>query len=162
MLAPQKPGSAQPIGTTVREEALVLDGYQLVLTSGVHCGDPNHNHVWTCEHDWQEFTIQQSKTGKWTFTGWCSDEACTTPITEVTNITADMDVYGKWTYETIELAENEITFYYEKVPEVTTYTVRYINIETGEQLCPDEVRKGVVPGTTVTEYAKEIDGYTPL
>ena len=145
VLAPEKVVTDQTIGTTVTEIAIDIDGYTVVGA------------------DTQDLTIRQSKSGKWTFTGWCSDEACTTPITEVTNITADMDVYGKWTYETIDLASNEITFYYEKVPEVTyvSYTVRYIDMYTNELILPDEVREDV-PGTIVTLYARDIDGYTPL
>ena len=145
VLAPEKVVNNQTIGTTVTEEAIDIDGYVLVGA------------------DTQDLTIKQSKTGKWTFTGWCSDEACTTPITEVTDITADTDVYGKWTYETIDLANNEITFYYEKqTVQTVSYIVRYIDMETNELLCPDVVRDNVERGTFVTEYAMEIDGYIPL
>ena len=144
-LAPKKVVTDQTIGTTVTEVAIDIAGYVLVGA------------------DTQDLTIRQSTTGQWTFTGWCSDEACTTPITEVTNITADMDVYGKWTYETIDLANNEIIFYYEmQAVQRVRYTVRYIDIDTGEMLCPDVVRENVESGTFVTEYAKEIYGYTPL
>lgn len=145
VLAPQKVVTDQTIGITVTESAIDIDGYTV---EGA---------------DTQDLTIKQSKTGKWTFIGWCSDEACTTPITEVTNITADTDVYGKWAYEVIDLANNEITFYYEKqTVQKVSYIVRYIDIETGELICPDVVREDVEPGTFVTEYAKEIEGYTPL
>ena len=145
VLAPQKVVTDQTIGTTVTEEAIDIDGYDLV-------GDPT-----------QSLTVMLRTTGKWTFIGWCSDEACTTPITEVTNITADTDVYGKWAYEVIDLANNEITFYYEKqTVQKVSYIVRYIDIDTGELICSDVVRENVEPGTFVTEYAKEIEGYIPL
>lgn len=145
VLAEPKVVPYQTIGTTVTEQAIDIDGYTVVGA------------------DTQDLTIRQSKTGKWTFTGWCSDEACTTPITEVTNITADTDVYGKWTYEVIDLANNEITFYYEKPPvQYVSYKVRYIDMYTNESLFPDVVRDGVERDTFVTEYAEEIEGYTPL
>ena len=145
VLAPQKVVTDQTIGTIVTEYGIDIDGYVLVGA------------------DTQSLTVMLRTTGKWTFIGWCSDEACTTPITEVTNITADTDVYGKWAYEVIDLANNEITFYYEVPPvQYVSYTVRYMHIETNELLCPDEVRENVESGTIVTEYAKEIEGYIPL
>lgn len=101
----------KPIGSTVREDARDLsdDGYKLVSDTP------------------KSLTLKPDKEGKWTFTGWCSDEDCTKPITEVTNISADTTVYGKWVY-TETTNKNEITFYYEKKPAVqyTSYTVRYV------------------------------------
>lgn len=146
VLAPEKVVDNQTIGATVTEEAINIDGYVLVGA------------------DTQDLTIKQSKTGKWTFTGWCSDEACTTPVTEITNISADTTVYGKWKYEIIDLAKNEITFYYKARPAVlyTDYIVSYIDIETGEKIIPDAVREHYEIGSTQTEYAPVIAGYEIL
>ena len=157
VLAPQKVVTDKTIGSTVTEFAIDIDGYQIVMTDGVYCDKPNPNPV-DC---YQNFTIQQSKAGKWTFTGWCSDEACTTPVTEITNISADTTVYGKWKYEVIDLAKNEITFYYEKMPEVhyTDYVVSYIDIETGEKIIPDALRENYEIGSTQTELIPYIEGY---
>ena len=146
VLAPQKVVTDQTIDTTVTEHAIDIDGYDLVE-------DPT-----------QSLTVMLRTTGKWTFTGWCSDEACTQPITEVTNITADTDVYGKWAYEVIDLANNEITFYYKARPAVhyTDYVVSYIDVDTGEKIIPDAVREHYEIGSTQTEYAPEIVGYEIL
>lgn len=146
VLAPQKVVENRLIGSTVTESAIDIDGYT------VEGDDP------------QNLTIKQSQIGKWTFTGWCSDEDCTQPITEVTNITADTTVYGKWKYEVIDLAKNEITFYYKARPAVlyTDYIVSYIDIETGEKLIPDAAREHYEIGSTQTEYAPEIAGYEIL
>ena len=106
----------------------------------------------------QSLMLKPNVEGKWTFTGWCSDEACTTPITGITNISADTTVYGKWVYsETCNY--NEITFYYE---EYVSYTVLYIDIYTGEMLIEPVVRVGIEPGTICSEHASSIPGYTPI
>lgn len=159
-LAPQKVVTDQTIGTTLTECAIAIDGYQIVMTDGVHCDKPNPNPV-SAQDYYQNLTIRQSMTGKWTFTGWCSDEACTTPITEVTNITADMDVYGKWTYETIGLASNEITFYYEEMQAVklVSYRVWYIDEDSGIMILPEVLRENIEAGTLVTEEYEDIEGY---
>ena len=93
----------------------------------------------------------------WVFTGWCSDEACTNPITDVTNISADTDVYGKWVCTP---AVNEITFCYEEMPEVqnVTYTVKYVE-EITERVLHKPETKTVPYGTTVKEYPVPIEGY---
>ena len=146
VLAPQKVVPDQAIGITVTESAIDIDGYVII--------DP----------DTQDLTIKREKTGKWTFTGWCRDEACTMPVTEVTNINADTTVYGRWEYEVIDLARNEIYFYYKNLPPVlyTDYIVRYIYMDTGEQLIPDVKREHYEIGSTQTEYAPEIKFYKPL
>ena len=144
MLAPQKVVTDQTIGSTVTEQAIDIDGYTVV------------------EVDTQALTIKQSKTGKWTFTGWCSDAACTQPITEITNISTDTTVYGKWVYSETE-NNNEITFYYEEpAVQYVSYTVRYIDMGTNELLLEDELRQDIVAGTTVTEVYVPIEGYTVL
>lgn len=137
-LAPSKVVTDQTIGTTLTECAIDIDGYTVVGA------------------DTQELTIKQSTTGQWTFTGWCSDEDCTRPISEVTNISADTTVYGKWVYSETE-NYNEITFYYEQ--KLVSYTVLYIDSDTKEELHKPETK--MVPyGTTVTEYPVPIYGYS--
>ena len=141
VLAEPKGVTAQ-IGSTVTENAIDIDGYTVV-------GD-----------DSKSLTLKPNVEGQWTFTGWCSDEACTTPVTEVTNISADTTVYGKWVYsETTN--ENEITFYYKAVPAVqyTDYIVSYIDIEIGVQIIPDAVKTHCEIGSTQTEEIPNIEGY---
>lgn len=142
MLAPEKVVPYKTIGSTATEEAIHIDGYKLVSVTP------------------RSLTLKPDKEGKWTFTGWCSDEACTTPVTEVTNITADTTVYGKWVYSETE-NNNEITFYYEKMPEVhyTDYVVSYIYVDTGEKIIPDAVREHYEIGSTQTEDAPKIAGF---
>ena len=144
-LAPQKVVTAQPVGKTLTEEAIDIDGYTVVGA------------------DTQDLTIRPSVVGQWTFTGWCSDEACTMPITEVTNINADTTVYGRWEYSETPNS-NEIIFYYEMIPlpQYVSYTVRYIDIDTGEMLLPDVLRENVELGSTATEFASEIKDYLPI
>lgn len=145
MLAPQKVVTDKTIGSTVTEDAIDIAGYKLVSVTP------------------QSLTLKPNKEGKWTFTGWCSDEACTTPVTEITNISADTTVYGKWVYSETE-NNNEITFYYEKMPEVhyTDYVVSYIDMDTGEKIIPDVIREHYEVGSVQTEYPPEIEDYTPL
>ncbi len=145
VLAPQKIVPDRPVGETFTEPAIDIDGYMVVGA------------------DTQDVTIRPGVVGQWTFTGWCSDEACTEPVTEVSGICPDTTVYGKWEYSETTY-QNEITFYYEMIPqpEYVSYTVRYIDMYTGEMLLPDVLRENVVLGSTVTEYAPEIEGYFPL
>ncbi len=134
-----------PVGTEVTVYALAVEGYVLI-------GDES-----------QTKTINQSTIGKWTFTGWCSDEACTAPLTAVTNISGDTTVYGQWKFEWIDLGRNEFTFIYkEEEPIYVSYTVRYIDIDTGDLILDDKVVPGVVPGTLVTENAAVIRNYVPI
>lgn len=144
--AEQKVVTDQPIGSTVWEDARALEGYKLVSDTP------------------KSLTLKPNVEGKWTFTGWCSDEDCTQPITEVTNISADTTVYGKWVY-TETTNTNEITFYYEKKPvEYTTYTVYYIDATCAEglsYLLPPKEVKNVIVGERYTENFVPIDGYEP-
>lgn len=74
-----------------------------------------------------------------------------------------MGLYTKASEEVIDLASNELTFYYEETPiKYVSYIVRYINVDNGEMICPDELREHVEAGTTVTEYPKEVKGYTAI
>lgn len=74
-----------------------------------------------------------------------------------------MGLYTKASEEVVDLASNEITFYYERIPEVrVSYTVRYMNVETNEVIRPDEVRENIKAGTYVTETAEQIKGFVPL
>ena len=51
---------------------------------------------------------QKDVYGKWIFTGWCEDEACSEdPVTKVT-ITADKTVYGKWEFKPYEVEFKKI------------------------------------------------------
>ena len=47
-------------------------------------------------------------------------------------------------------------------PTTVAYTVRYIDVDTGELLLPDKYVTDVEPGTHVIEYAKPKQGYTPI
>lgn len=141
-LCPSKNVDDKPIGSTVWEDARDIPGWTLVGA------------------DTQPLTLKPNVEGKWTFTGWCSDEACTAPITEVTNISADTTVYGKWVYsETTH--ENEITFCYEEMPvvEYTSYVVRYVDETTLTDIAAPKTVDNQKVGDTVTEEAIESDNY---
>ena len=102
----QKVVPDQPVGSTVTEPAGEFEGYKLI--------DPASTP--------QSIDIRQNAAGVWTFTGWCSDEECTIRITELTNVTADTTVYGKWTYSETN-NPNEIKFFYEKLCRYFVYYV---------------------------------------
>ena len=141
-LYPSKNVYDKPIGSTVWEDARALEYYKLVSDTP------------------KSLTLKPDKEGKWTFTGWCSDEACTAPITEVTNINADTTVYGKWVYSETE-NNNEITFYYEEMPvvEYTSYVVRYVDRTTGSDIAAPKNKDNQKVGDTVTEEAVASDNY---
>ena len=141
--APQRVVDNQLIGSTVTENAIDIPGWTLVGA------------------DTQPLTLKPNVEGKWTFTGWCSDEDCTQPISEVTNISADTTVYGKWVY-TETTNENEITFYYEKKPAVqyTDYVVRYVDRTTDADIAdPKKVDNQKVGDTVTAEAPAIIDNY---
>lgn len=104
-------------------------------------------------------TIQPSSAEGWRFTGWCSDEACTMPITEVENITADTTVYGQWKYEPGEGEMQEIIFYYERL--MLNYVVRYVYIDYDDVVVDiiAPVQKSNYAGSRITETRKSFEGY---
>lgn len=145
VLAPQKVVTDQEIGSTVTEPAIAIDGYAVVGNSS------------------QDLTIRQSRVGRWTFTGWCSDEECTMQIKEVTNITSNITVYGMWNFEWIDLENNEITFYYTKSPEqLVSYYVRYVDIDTFEALIPDIFVENIPINSYVRVEVIDIPNYISL
>lgn len=75
-----------------------------------------------------------------------------------------MGLYTKASEEIIEIANNELTFYYEKIPapQEVTYTVRYIDMITNNSITSDKVVDTAMPGELVTEYPASVPGYTPL
>lgn len=144
-LAPTHIVPNKKVGDEIDEYAIDIAGYDLFSDY------TQHN------------TIQRSKVGVWEFTGWCSDEDCTKPVSEVSGIETDTTLYGKWNYSEVTVAENEIIFYYDKSPEPAKvwYTVRHIDVMTGEMLSDDDMFIGT-EGETVTLYAKEFRDYEPL
>lgn len=64
----------------------------------------------------------------------------------------------------LELAEsgNEIIFYYEKQPLLTSYKIRYLDIDGFVDIAEPKTVTGVPVGEGITEYALVIPGYTPL
>lgn len=54
-----------------------------------------------------------TETGRWTFTGWCTDEECTgTPVASIEKITGNVNLYGKWTFTKDEPADTTLTIAY--------------------------------------------------
>lgn len=54
-----------------------------------------------------------TETGRWTFTGWCTDEECTeTPVASIEKITGNVDLYGKWTFTKDEPEDTMLTIAY--------------------------------------------------
>ena len=68
------------------------------------------------------------------------------------------------TEATLELAEtgNEIIFYYQKLPVLTDYTVKYLDVDTEEPVAPEKGETGLEVGTSVSETAIGVDGYAAL
>ena len=68
------------------------------------------------------------------------------------------------TEATLVLAEdgNEIIFYYEKMPALTDYVVKYLDKDTNEPVAADKVQTGLEVGTSVTENAIDVDGYDAI
>ena len=62
---------------------------------------------------------------------------------------------------TLQLENNEITFYYTKSTNLK-YTIHYREQETNNQLADDKVVGNKVLGSTVFEYAIDIEGYTKI
>ncbi len=102
-------------------------------------------------------TVAINRTGTWTFTGWCTDEACTKPVRSIT-LSGDHTVYGKWEYTEI-VNDNAIDFHYEKIPEYVSYTVEYLELATGGPLEKAKLVKAVKYGTHVTETPIPIERY---
>lgn len=54
-----------------------------------------------------------TETGRWTFTGWCTDTACETePVASIEKITGNVNLYGKWTFTKDEPADTTLTIAY--------------------------------------------------
>ncbi|WP_192960800.1 sortase B protein-sorting domain-containing protein [Ruthenibacterium lactatiformans] len=68
------------------------------------------------------------------------------------------------TEATLVLAEtgNEIIFYYEKQPVLTDYVVKYLDKDTNEPVADEKTESGLEVGTSVTENAIPVDGYTAV
>ena len=129
------------VGDIIPEKAIDLDGWVLV-------GDAV-----------QSRAVPEVQ-GTWRFSGWCSDEACTQQVTELTDINENKDVYGKWSYYP---GYDYFTFtflYDEYKPSIVNYTVRYIDTDTGD-LIHDDKFASAYEGETVTEYPCEIENYSP-
>jgi hypothetical protein len=65
---------------------------------------------------------------------------------------------------TIELidGENVIIFYYEQQPVLTDYVVKYLDVNTNEPVADEKTESGLEVGTSVTETAIPVDGYTAV
>ena len=65
---------------------------------------------------------------------------------------------------TIELAKsgNEIIFYYEKDVVLASYTIHYVDIDTGEEIAPPKTVTGLPVGETIGERAIYVDKYRRL
>lgn len=71
----------------IPDSSTVIDGGDFRL-------DPSLSTTWQTSDGTKDGLL-----GKWTFTGWCADQSCEQkPITEITNVRQDEDVYGKWTF----------------------------------------------------------------
>ncbi len=86
--------------------------------------------------------------------------------TSVTETAIPVDGYTAVdpTEATLILAEtgNEIIFYYERQPVLTDYVVKYLDKDTNEPVAADKVQTGLEVGTSVTESAIPVDGYTAV
>ncbi len=127
--------SGKSVGDTVSVEAMDVEGYKLTGSNQ------------------QNIEIKPNIVGTWTFTGWCSDRECTTPITKITNITSDITVYGKWVYSETKNT-NEVSFFFDKLYK---YYVYYIDI-LGKQVADMKI-KYALPNECVYEPAVPVDGY---
>ena len=86
--------------------------------------------------------------------------------TEVTETAVDVEGYTALapTEATLVLAEsgNEIIFWYEREPVLTDYVVKYLDKATSDPVADQKTVSGKEVGTTVTEAAVEVAGYTAL
>ena len=86
--------------------------------------------------------------------------------TEVTETAVDVEGYTALapTEATLVLAEsgNEIIFWYERDPVLTDYVVKYLDKATSDPVAEQKTVSGKEVGTTVTEAAVEVAGYTAL
>ncbi len=141
-IAPTRHVSGVTIGGTATDQAIDIDGYELV-------GDPE-----------QKTTIKQQFKDIYSFRGWYADlyDRYSQYGSSISNITEDITVYGQWDCETIELARNEIIFYYQQKPAVQngSYTVIYIDWETNNKIAPDKTVYDAVIGEVITEDAEDL------
>lgn len=81
--------------------------------------------TWIAVQSGQTITAPAAPTKSFAiFEGWCTDSACTTPFTFTTPITANTELYAKWTPAgIINMGLEEITMSTTEVPGCYTFTV---------------------------------------
>lgn len=57
---------------------------------------------------------EQTVTGSWSFTGWCTDANCATAAVTSYNVTTDVTFYGKWTF--IPTPTYDVTYIWAGLP----------------------------------------------
>lgn len=62
----------------------------------------------------------------------------------------------------LDETENVISFYYKPVKKLVSYTIYYMDIDSGIELHERKTVDGLEVGETVTEYAIDIENYEPL
>lgn len=102
----------------------IAEGYYKV-TFNANGGNLSTNYTWLAVQSGTTLTAPAAPTKSFAiFEGWCTDSACTTPFTFTTPITANTELYAKWTPAgIINMGLEEITMSTTEVPGCYTFTV---------------------------------------
>lgn len=92
-----------------------------------------------------------------------NDQVVGTEVTETALNVAGYDLVSANT-QSLVLGEsdNVIIFYYRAAKKLASYTVYYVDLDTGKELWESKTVSGLEVGQTITEYAIVITGYTPM
>lgn len=92
-----------------------------------------------------------------------SDQIIGTTATETAPEITDYELVSDTTQDIVlKESDNVITFYYKPAKKLTSYTVYYVDIDTGMQLADSKTVTDQEVGQLVTEYSIKIKGYIPL
>ena len=169
-LAESRAVADRPVGSEVTESAIFIEGYNAIAPTEVTITLEENGNVIIFYYEKQialtDYTVKYLD--KDTNAPVAPDKVQTDLEvgTSVTESAIPVDGYTAVdpTEVTITLAEsgNEIIFYYEKLPVLTDYTVRYLDRDSNAPVAVDKVETGLEVGTSVSESAIPIGGYAAL
>lgn len=165
VLAPEKKVGGLAVGTEVTEKAIDIDGYKLHGSETqklVLKGKTSSSYVTSVRNN-TAYSTKYRSGGNYSGYYYCYNKyygySCRT-----NRKTCYYPKQYTWTCKKTEAktnGSNIITFYYEKDEKtpMTTYVVRYLDIESFEALCEEKAVEDVEIGSSITETAVSIDGY---